>query len=161
MYVRLEVLGRRLREARTRSDELLPPWKYPLALYNHSFQDGFADALAHTRAMRKSGSDRRHGDMLERARNYLVLATEARRKRNYWDAAYATGYEAGLFTTVVDKVPLNKVPVYYCPGLDAVSSFKKVSEAIRGGPDTHKAAYKWAEKIDRPVDFYSVHLPFI
>jgi SIR2-like domain len=161
MYVRLELLDRRLREARTRSDERLPPWEFPLAVYNHSFQDGFADALAHTRAVRKSGTDRRHGDMVQRARNYFELTTEARRKRNYYDAAYYTGYEVGLFTIAVDKVPLNKVPVYYCPGIDAVSNFKKVSEAIRGGPMTHKTAYRWAEKIDRPVGFYSVHRPFL
>jgi hypothetical protein len=161
MYARLELLDRRLREARTRSDEQLPPWKFPLALYNHSFQDGFADALAHTRAKRGSGSDRRHGEMVERARMYFDMATEYRRKRNYWDAAYASGYEAGLFTIAVDKVTLNNVPVYYCPGVDLTSSFKKVSQAIRGGPNTHKTAYKWAEKIDRPVNFYSVHPPFL
>ena len=99
--------------------------------------------------------------MVQRARNYFELATEARRKRNYYDAAYATGYEVGLFTIAVDKVHLNNVPVYYCPGVEAVSNFKEVSEAIRGGPKTHKTAYRWAEKIDRPIGFYSVHRPFL
>src|SRR6266568_4783732 len=160
IYDRLEALDQRLREGRTRSDEQLPPWKFPLAIYNHSFQDGFADALDHTRAQRRSGADRRHGEMLERSRLYFEHSRVARRKRSYWDAAYAEGYETGLFAIAVDELPLNVVPIYYCPGVEAVNNFKEVSRAIRGGQNTHKTAYKWAERIARPINMYSIHRPF-
>ena len=161
MYDRLEALDIRLRKARARSDKYLTPWKFPLAIYNHAFQDGMADALEHTRAKRRSGSDRRHGDMGFRARGYMEYATKARRKRNYWDTAYAEGYCDGLFTLAVDDGPVDDAPVYYCPGIEQASSFEEISDAIKGGQGTHKTAYRWAEKQDRPKNMYSAHGPFL
>jgi len=161
MYDRLGIIDQKLRKGRTRFDKALPPWKFPLAIYNHSFQDGMTDALEHTRAKRRSGSDRRHGDLIHRARNYFELATMARKKRDYFDAAYAEGYGNGLFVIAVDEVSLEDVPIYYCPGIELTSSFKEVSEAVQGGEETHKTAYKWAAKQDRPKGMYVTHRPFL
>lgn len=163
MYERLEILDQKLRRARTRSDKHLTPWRFPLAIYNHAFHDGMADALEHTRAKRRSGSDRRHGDMLYRSKGYMEYAAKARKKRNYWDAAYAEGYSTGLFALAVDEddVSLDIVPVYHCPGIGETSSFNEVSGAIKGGAGTHKTAFKWAEKQDRPKNMYSIHTPFL
>jgi len=161
MYGRLEIIDQKLRKGRTRSDTRLPPWKFPLAIYNHYFQDGMADALEHTRARRRSGSDRRHGDLFHRSMGYLEYAKIARRKRNYSDVAYAEGYHVGLFVLAADEVALRNVPVYYCPGVEATPSFEEVSRAIRGGQDTHKTAYNWAAKQDRPRDMYLAYTPFL
>jgi SIR2-like domain len=161
MYDRLEILDQKLRKGRTRFDNKLPPWKFPPAIYNHSYQDGMADALEHTRAKQRSESDRRHGDLIHRAKNYLDLTAAARRKRNYWDAAYYEGYGNGLFVLGVDEIPLEEVPIFYCPGIGETTSFKVVSEAVRGGEKTHKTAYKWAVKQDRPKGMYWTHGPFL
>jgi len=160
MYDRLEVISQKLYKGKLRFDRQLPPWRFPLAIYNHSFQDGMRDALEHARAKRRSGTDRRHGDLLERYKNYIDLAVAARKKRNYWDAAYIEGYGNGLFVLAVDKVSFKNVPVFYCPGLEMTSSFEEVSEAIRGGSDTHKTAYRWAARQERPKGMYWSHGPF-
>jgi hypothetical protein len=164
IYDRLDKLDGRLREARTRSDTRLPPWEFPLAIYNHSFQDGLAHALERTRAQRRSGADRRHGELIERARGYFEYGKLARRKRDYWNAAYGEGYEAGLLALgAADVFSLKVVPVYYCPGVGAVSSFAEVSKGIRGGQSTHKSAYNWAVKQAKqlPPEMYAIHTPFL
>lgn len=161
LYDRLEAVDQRLRKGRTRSDKHLTPWRFPLAIYNHAFQDGMADALEHTRAQRHSGDDRRHGDIIYRAKGYFDASAQHRRKRNYWDAAYTKGYETGLFALIVDEVPVDAMPVYYCPGIEETSSFEAISEAIRGGQNTHKTAYRWAEKQERPKNMYITHTPFL
>ena len=118
-----------------------------------------ADAIGHTRIGRRSGEDRRHGDLAHRSGGYFEYARLARRKRKYWDASYATGYAAGLLVLAADSIPIQRIPIYYCPGIEETSSFEDVSKAIRAGEDTHKTAYKWAEKLDRPVSWFSIHTP--
>lgn len=161
MYDRLEIMDQKLRRGRAKFDSKLPPWRFPLAIYNHSYQDGMADALERARAKQRSGSDRRHGDLIQRAKNYFDFTTAARRKRNYWDAAYYEGYGNGLFTLGVDEVPLEEVPVFYCPGIDETTSFDEVSDAVRGGEKTHKTAHRWAVKQDIPKGMYWTHGPFL
>ena len=94
MYDRAATIDKSLREARSRSDEgPLVPWRLPLAIFNHAYQDGLADAIDHTTAARRTGDDRRHHELIERARGYHKARQLATKARNYWDAAYIEGYE--------------------------------------------------------------------
>ena len=163
IYDRAATIDRRLREARSRVDDNVFPWKYPLAILNHAFQDGLADAMAHATATRRTGNDRIHGHLVQLARNYYEARQRATRARNYWDAAYIDGYEAGLIALGSPDMPLQILPLYYCPGVGPVTSFKTVAQAIRSGPTSHRAAYAWAaRRTERlPKDFYLYHPPFL
>jgi hypothetical protein len=163
IYDRAATIDQRLREARSRVDDNVFPWKYPLAILNHAFQDGLADAMAHATATRRTGNDRIHGHLVQLARNYYEARQRATRARNYWDAAYIDGYEAGLIALGSPDMPLQILPLYYCPGVGPVTSFKTVAQAIRSGPTSHRAAYAWAaRRTERlPKDFYLYHPPFL
>lgn len=163
IYERLAVIDERAHQARSRFDEALPPWAFPLAIYNHSFQDGLADAISHAWATRKTGQDRRHGYVLQRAGTYEDLRRSASRRRDYWDLAYIEGYQAGLLALGAPQIKMSNVPYYYCPGVGPESSFKRVSKAIRGGRVTHAGAFRWAERQirDHPQDMYPYHPPFL
>ena len=147
IYDRVDELDLRLREARTRVDENLPPWKFPLAILNHAFQDGLADALNRMQAERRNGEDRRHHYLLHRASGYKEARRVATKARNYWDAAYIEGYEVGLVAIGgYDEISLRQVPVYYCPGIGPETSYKRVAAAIRSGTRAHNAAGSWASR---------------
>jgi hypothetical protein len=160
LYDYAEVLGSHLDEARMRIDERLPPWRFPLAIFNHSYQDGFADALDHTIAARRSGEDRRHHYLQQKARGYDEARRKASAKREYWDAAYIEGYTSGLVALGAALRP-REVPMYYCPGIGAERSYGKVARAIRAGRRTHATAYAWAarEASKLPEGMYFNHPP--
>jgi hypothetical protein len=112
MFDRLEQLGDRLRAAREIADRRFNLHRQPLALYNLAFQDGLSDALGHTRAARRKGADRAHGQLIHRAAGYDEARKRATKARNYWDAAYIDGYVAGLIGIAADDLPLREIPLY-------------------------------------------------
>lgn len=163
IYERLRIIDGRAQAARRRSDEALPPWKYPLAIFNHSFQDGLRHAISHAWATRRTGQDRRHGFVLTRARDYEHLRRSASRRRDYWDIAYIEGYQAGLLAVGAPALQMRLLPYYYCPGLGPESSFARTSRAIRAGQSTHAGAYAWAKRQVRrmPPEMFPYHPPFL
>ena len=163
LYDRAEIIDRRLREARSRVDENMFPWRLPLAIFNHAYQDGLADAIDHTKAARRTGDDRRHHDLIQRAAGYSKAKRLATKARNYWDAAYIEGNEAGLIALGAAKLPLHMLPLYYCPGVGPETSYQRVAQAIRGGLATHRAAYTWAARKTRdlPENMYFNHPPLL
>jgi hypothetical protein len=163
IYERAATMAHRLREARSRVDENLVPWRFPLAIFNHAFQDGLADALDHAIAARRTGVDRRHNELIERARGYDTARRRATKSRKYWDAAYIEGYEAGLIALGSPKMPLHVLPLYYCPGVGPITSFKTVAQVIRGGSNSHRAAHAWAAQQtgNLPAEMYLNHPPLL
>lgn len=163
IYDRAATIGQRLRGARTRVDENLVPWRLPLAIFNHAYQDGLADVVDHTMAARRTGDDRRHHDLIERARGYNKARQLATKARNYWDAAYIEGYGAGLIALGATELPLRLLPLYYCPGIGPETSYERLAQAIRGGPNSHRAAYAWAvrQTKDLPGGMYFNHPPLL
>jgi len=163
IYDRLDAFNHRFREARRRSDARLPLGKFPLAIYNYSFQDGIDHALGRIRATRSTGVDRRHGTLAARASGYVEAIKRASRQHKYWDVAYMEGYVVGLLVGAGMEIPLMQFPTYYSSGLGPVSSFAAVSKAIRGGCDTHPSAYRWAAKrVSRlPTGMIASHTPFL
>jgi hypothetical protein len=163
LYERVAMMNRRLREARTRFDESLPPWRFPLAIMNHAYQDGLADAFNRIQAARRSGDDRRHHELLHRAADYREVGRRALKARRYWDAAYIEGYKLGLWATGEQDTPVRELPVYYCPGVGAETSYLRVAAAIRKGRETHAGAYAWAARQTRklPEGMFFTHTPFL
>lgn len=163
MYVRAAELDQRLREARRRVDAEIVPWEHPMAIFNHSFQDGLGDAIAHALAARRTGEDRRHGSLLHKAAGYDEARKQANRARNYWNSAYIDGYEAGLIALGAPDVPLRSIPLYYCPYIGPETSFKRVSRGLRAGPAMHKGAFLWASRqmSNLPVGMYVNHPPVL
>lgn len=163
LYDRAQELDQRLRAARTRVDESLYPWRLPLVIFNHAYQDGLADAIDHTLAARRSGTDRIHHELIAKAQNYHAARKRATKARDYWDAAYIEGYETGLIALGAPKLPLHIVPLYYCPGPGQLSSYRRLAEAVRGGPNTHRSAHAWATRqtIALPQDMYLNHPPML
>jgi hypothetical protein len=163
IYDRAWVIDQRLREARTRVDENLPPWRFPLAIFNHAYQDGLANAIDHTAAARRTGDDRRHHYLLQRAAGYNKSRRLAMKARDYSNAAYIEGYELGLLALGAPELPLRDLPLYYCPGIGAETSFKRLTQAIRGGLTSHQGAYQWAVRETRelPEGVYFNHPPLL
>jgi hypothetical protein len=163
IYERAAFIDQRLRDARSRVDENLPPWRFPLSVFNHSYQDGLGDAIDHAIAARYAGDDRRHHDLVHRAAGYNEARRRATRARKYWDAAYIEGYETGLLALGAPELPLVELPVYYCPGVGAETSFTRLEQAIRRGPRSHRAAYTWAARQTRdlPDGMYFNHPPLL
>ncbi|MDQ1437702.1 MAG: hypothetical protein QOK43_1331 [Acidimicrobiaceae bacterium] len=163
MYDRLNSIEGMFRRARTRFDDRVFPWKYPLAILNHSYQDGFGDALDRVRAHRITGEHRRHHDLTHTARGYLEAVKIATKKKAYWDAAYMEGYALGLAALATNRWPMNRVPFYYCPGLGPSTSFSEIAKAVRAGAATHKPAFRWAAKETKelPEGMYFIHSPFL
>lgn len=161
IYDRAEILDERLHNAKLRIDENLPPWRFPLSIFNHAYEDGLADAIGHTMASRRTGEDRRHHHLMHRAEGYGRVGRLAIKARDYWNAAYIEGYESGLFAIAAHQIPIRDVPLYYCPGVGAATSFKRVAQAIRGGHRSHRTAYQWAvrQMRDLPEGFYLNHPP--
>jgi hypothetical protein len=163
IYDRAETIDQRLREARTRVDETLFPWRYPLAIFNHAYQDGLADALNHAQATRRTGDDRQHHQLIHKAQNYERLRLDARKARDYWELAYVEGYQAGLIALGSPELPIRILPLYYCPGIGPDTSYMRIAAAIRGGPKSHRAAHVWAGRQTRnlPKDKYFYHPPIL
>jgi hypothetical protein len=163
LYERLEAFDIQFREARGLFDELLPPWKFPLAIYNHAYQDGMGHAIDHTRAARRTGKDRRHYDLIQRSGTYIDLAELATSEGRYWDAAYSEGYGSGLLALAEQEFPIDSVPKYYCPGIGASTSFHRISKAIQSGRRTHPSAYAWAAKQTKllPSGMFFSQAPFL
>jgi hypothetical protein len=161
LYDRAAALFGRLEDAKARVDDNLPPWRFPLAMFNHSFQDGLRDAILHAEAGRHTGADRQHHALIQRASAYDQARKKATKARDYWNAAYIEGYEAGLIVLGAHDLPLRTVPLYYCPGLGADTSFTRVAHEIRGGAKTHKAAHGWAIRAMQrmPEGMYAFHPP--
>ena len=162
LYDYAALLGSRLREAKLRIDDRLPPWRFPLAMFNHSYQDGLANALDHTVAARRSGEDRRHHHLLRKARAYGKFKRRATARRSYWDAAYIEGYMTGLIALGA-PMPPHEVPLYFCPGAGAERSLARVAKAIRGGLRTHAAAHAWAARQLKgvPKEMHMYHPPVL
>jgi SIR2-like domain len=161
LYDRAATMDQRLREARSRVDDNLFPWQLPLVIFNHAYQDGLGDAIDHTVAARRTGVDRQHHKLVQTATGYEKARQLATRARKYWDAAYIEGYGTGLLALGASSLPLHIVPLYYCPGVGQISSFKRLAAAVRGGPDTHRGAFAWAARQakDLPVNMYPFHQP--
>jgi hypothetical protein len=83
--------------------------------------------------------------------------------RDYWNAAYIEGYELGLLALGAPELPLRELPLYYCPGVGAETSFKRLTQAIRGGLTSHQGAYKWAVRETRELSegVYFNHPPLL
>lgn len=162
VYEYATVIGSQLHEAKLRIDDRLPPWRFPLAIFNHSYQDGLANALEHTIAARRSGEDRRHHSLLEKASGYRESRRRATARRAYWDASYIEGYMMGLLALALAVKP-GHVPFFYCPGLGPATSVKRVEQAIRGGRKTHAAAYACAVRELRgvPQGMHMYHPPLL
>jgi hypothetical protein len=163
IYDRAWLIDQRLRVARTRVDENLPPWRFPLAIFNHAYQDGLANAIDHTAAARRTGDDRRHHYLLQRAAGYNEARRLAMKARDYWNAAYIEGYEVGLLALGAPELSLRELPLYYCPGVGAETSFRRLAQAIRGGPTSQQGAYRWAvrETKELPEGVYFNHPPLL
>ena len=161
IYDRTAAIDQRLRLARSRVDEILPPWRFPLAIFNHAYQDGLAHAIEHTNAARRTGDDRRHHYLLQRAAGYNKGRGLATKARDYWNAAYIQGYEVGLLALGAPELPLRELPLYYCPGVGPETSFNRLEQAIRGGLRSHQGAYRWAARQARelPEGTYINHPP--
>jgi hypothetical protein len=163
LYDRAAIIDKRLRTARSRVDEELPPWRFPLAIFNHAYQDGLANALEHATAARRTGDDRRHHALIQRAAIYDGKRRIAVKARDYWNAAYIEGYEAGLIALGALDLPLRALPLYYSPGVGPDTSFKRVAQSIRGGFTSHQAAYRWATRKTKtlPEGMYLNHPPLL
>jgi hypothetical protein len=83
--------------------------------------------------------------------------------RDYSNAAYIEGYELGLLALGAPELPLRDLPLYYCPGIGAETSFKRLTQAIRGGLTSHQGAYQWAVRETRelPEGVYFNHPPLL
>ena len=129
-------------------------------MFNHSYQDGLANAIDHTTAARRSGEDRRHHYLVQKASGYREARRRATARRAYWDAAYIEGYMMGLLALGV-AMPPRELPMYFCPGVGAETSFKRVADAIRAGRRTHAGAYAWAARQMKgvPVGMHFHHPP--
>jgi hypothetical protein len=162
IYERRDRLSERLRDARRRSDSQILPGKHPMALYNHSFQDGFSDALGRVLAKRRTGIDRAHGVLAHTAAGYFEATKFARKARNYWDEAYMEGY--GVAMAAIDQAdfPLRSVPVYFCPGLGPTANFSEAAGWIKAGAASHRPAFRWAEKQASNLNgLFAIHTPFL
>jgi hypothetical protein len=131
-------------------------------MFNHSYQDGFADALNHTIAARRSGEDRRHHFLEEKASGYEEARRRAKARRDYWDAAYIEGYTMGLVALGMPLQP-REVPMYYCPRIGPERSFTGVARAIRAGRKTHALAFDWAARTAKelPQGMHFNHPPVL
>lgn len=163
MYDRLGRVHRRLKDARLRFDDALPPWKAPLEIYNHAYQDGFDHALQKATATARYGTDRLPGQLHYTAHHYMVLEKEARAARDDWNVAYIVGYLNGLVSLFADEFRIDELPLYYCPGWGEETSFARVAKAVRAGAATHKRAYLKAKRIaeDQGEGILTMHTPFL
>lgn len=135
----------------------------PLEIYDCAFRDGLRDCYGRLLAQRHTGDDRRHHSLHHRAMSYDRLLRAATKSRDYWNAAYIEGYLAGLISVIAPELRIDEIPMYYCPGHGPDTSFARTSRAIRGGTQTHKSAFRWAERQTRGVrpGFVISHDPYL
>lgn len=162
MYDRIVELHDKANLRRQVCVDRLPEMQFPLSIYNHAYQDGVCHACQRLESSMTLGDDRAPGHLNHIAQEYERRSHAARRARDYWNYSYYEGYLTGLIAALALDVPLNQVPVYFCPGIEHETSFERVARAIRAGSATHLTAHRWARRIvDRQgPGMVSNHTPF-
>lgn len=113
-----------LRDIHSRFVASYKPVDAPQLIFCMVYQDGLMHAFEKIIDQRKTGkySDLHH--VRRQASAYEAMLRDYRRKRDYWETSYFTGYWAGLIhfdmiaTLPADDVP--QLPMYFHPGVDMV-----------------------------------------
>lgn len=146
MYDRVADLKWRVSQAMARALAALPHDRYPLSIFNHAYQDGVMHACHRIESSRRYGDDRANGHLVHIYHSYDEAARHSLGNRDYWNQAYWEGYATGLFCSFASEVPVSRFPLYFCPGLGHETSLERLRRAVRGGPQTHQTAYRWAKR---------------
>ena len=137
----------------------------PHLIFCVSYQDGVIHALQRIVDRRMTGdfSD------LHKVQGQIHLYDEKieayRKSRNYWDAAYFTGYRNGLIRLVLLNAESDEdapsIPEFYHPGIGEID-MEEFDEFVRTNPEIHKGALKEARRrtLNLADDIIVQHLPW-
>jgi hypothetical protein len=143
------------------------PREMPHLIFATAYQDGVLHAFERIvdRAMTGEFSDLH--DVQNRIAGYERKIVGYRRRKNYWDVAYFTGYQNGLLEFVLlnekaDEEP-PAIPECFHPGLGELY-LEEFNEQVRENPECHKGAFREAQrrtaKFSGDEDVVVQHLPW-
>lgn len=125
------------------------PRTHPHLIYATAYQDGVIHAFERILDRASSGEFADLHVVQGRISGYEEKLRECAKARNYWDLAYFTGYQNGLFHFILlndddlDEVP--KIPECFHPGQGDMH-LDEYDETVRSNPEIHKAALAKAHK---------------
>lgn len=125
--------------------------KHPDSLYSQWYQDGLQHAFEHLLATKNSGQNSCGQHIVDCIKSYESLIKDCLHERNYPDAAYFTGYQAGLIYFVSDEKGRQLLPMYFLFGCGDIVNFKQYIELEKDAAKLHKSAHKLAEVFTRRV----------
>jgi NAD-dependent SIR2 family protein deacetylase len=123
--------------------------KYPDSLYCHWYQDGLVHAFQRLLATRNSGENSCGYHIFQVIDSYEKWIKDCLNADNYGDAAYFTGYQAGLMYFLSNKKQRRSMPLYFLFGAPAIRNFNQFLSKVMSAPKLHYAAHKFAANITR------------
>lgn len=128
------------------------PADSPHLIFSTVYQDGLIHALERIVDQKASGRFSDLHIVRRQIAGYEQMISQYRKKRDYWELSYFSGYKTGLeFFDVVNGLGIEEAgwpPPYFHPGLGLMSE-EEYEEKVRLNPDIHKAALAQAKAILR------------
>ena len=119
-------------------------FKHPDSLYSQWYQDGLLHAFERLLATKNSGENSCCQHMLNVIESYETLVKDCLRAGNYPDAAYFTGYQAGLICFLSDNTGRRSMPMYFLFRCGDIRDFTQYMLMEKKAAKLHKSAHKVA-----------------
>lgn len=113
--------------------------KTPEMAFSACYQDGLMHAFERIMVLKKTGEYSHRCDIERKAQRYERIRQHNIKMKRYLDAAYAEGYQNGLFYLLSDDKARKQLPYYYLHGAKAQPASLSELRRLLKGP-THKAA---------------------
>lgn len=138
--------------------------KQPLLIFALSYQDGLIHALQRINRMRQTGEYHSTEAVRARIHGYERRMLELFKKKDFWNAAYAQGYQIGLlyllFKSSGKRLP--KPPLFYAPVESEIRSLSELrSFPTRKIPKAVQAQAKRILKNLPDAELLPDHTPFL
>src|SRR2546426_5063317 len=122
----------------------------------HAFED-----ILGTRNSGRFSDGHQVGHLLQ---SYLTLRKKKLHAKNYFDAAYISGFTNGLAYFLSDEKARQHFPFYYVFGHGEIESLEEYARIAKSASNLHKSAYSYASRLASPLRSDGTvvhHIPFV
>jgi NAD-dependent SIR2 family protein deacetylase len=119
-------------------------FEHPDSLYSQWYQDGLQHAFTRLLATKSSGENSCGCHMVKLIESYEALVKDCLRAGNYPDAAYFTGYQAGLICFLSDDRGRRSMPMYFLFRCGDIRDFDQYITMEKEAAKLHKSAHEVA-----------------
>jgi hypothetical protein len=152
-------------EAHDKTADKFIKTRHPLLIFALSYQDGLIHALQRILRRRKSGEYHSLQHVHSLLHGYEMKVRDFIRRKDYWNAAYASGYQSGLMFLMLksEDGDAPRPPLFELP---FTSDIKSISGAVKA-PHSHlprdvaTQARKILKEIPKEAALVPDHTPYL